>query len=230
MTPIRRFTPPVPAGRCGACEVVKDRPLAIERFRASVQGMPLEDRDYTRLIVKGNVMMTDARFERITNAEVVSESRGNALVAGLGIGLILGPMLERCTSVTVIEKESDVISLVAPSYTMASVIHADIFEWLPLKGTTYDVIYFDIWPNICRDDIKESTALPEWRSTSTTPPIFEYREGDKVLGRFRADDHYEFYVDMDGHRLSKRFDEAKAAIERRVGVDVEVKGQQRLSL
>lgn len=36
---------------------------------------------------------------------------------------------------------------------------ADIFTWSPPKGTKYDVTYFDIWPDICTDSLKEIARL-----------------------------------------------------------------------
>jgi spermidine synthase len=64
-------------------------------------------------------------------------------------------------SVTVIEKYQDVIDLVAPHYAhpKLTVICADIYEWTPPKGTVYDTIYFDIWPNICTDNLKDMEKL-----------------------------------------------------------------------
>jgi hypothetical protein len=41
-----------------------------------------------------------------------------------------------------------------------TVITADIFKWRPMpKCMTYNVIYFDIWPDICTDSLKDMTRL-----------------------------------------------------------------------
>lgn len=103
--------------------------------------------------------MTDAEFERKTNSDFMSKAQGDVLIAGLGIGLILDPLFEHCSSVTVIEKNADVIALVAKHYQKATVIHADIFDWTPPAGTKYQTIYFDIWPDFGEDQIDEGKTL-----------------------------------------------------------------------
>lgn len=125
----------------------------------AMRGQPLTRDRYCRLIVKGNVMMTDAEFERRTNLVAIRNCKGDALVAGLGIGLILAPFCSKCSSVTVVENNEDVISLVSPKYPGAKVVHGDIFSWSPEKGQKFDTIYFDIWPGFSMDDVDEAKNL-----------------------------------------------------------------------
>ena len=77
--------------------------------------------------------------------------------------MILTEILEKkeVESVTVIEKYNDVISLVAPSFNSPKlkIINADIMNWKPEKGEVYDTIYFDIWPDICVDNLEEIKTL-----------------------------------------------------------------------
>ncbi|MEN6313275.1 MAG: rRNA adenine N-6-methyltransferase family protein [Clostridiaceae bacterium] len=118
---------------------------------------------YTRLIVNGHIMMSNTPMEKGTNIDVIRFSHGKVLIAGLGIGMILTEILEneKVESVTVIEKYKDVIDLVAPSFNSPKlkIIHADIMEWKPDKGDYYDTIYFDIWPDICTDNLDEIKTL-----------------------------------------------------------------------
>lgn len=147
----------VPPAAKGVARIVHDRPSEMARLRGAMRGQLLGRDQYARLLIRERVVMTDAEFERRTNADVVLHAKGDALVAGLGIGLILDPLLERCASVTVIEKEQDVIDLVGPSFPKAKIICADIFELKP-EGK-FDLIYFDIWPDICDDDLEEAKLL-----------------------------------------------------------------------
>jgi hypothetical protein len=39
------------------------------------------------------------------------------------------------------------------------VIQADAFSWKPPRGELYDVIYFDIWADICTDNLPEISKL-----------------------------------------------------------------------
>jgi hypothetical protein len=106
---------------------------------------------YARLMVNRSVVMSDTRFEKLTNYEVVSRAHGRVLIAGLGLGMILHPILRKgeVKSVVVVEKHRDVIDLVTPHYSSRKlrVVCADIFEWVPEPGEKFDVIYFDIWPD-----------------------------------------------------------------------------------
>lgn len=149
----------VPPAERGRAKIVHDTPSAMDRLQGSLHGQPLTRDKYCRLFVGSSVMMTDAEFERRTNISPICEARGHALIAGLGIGLILKPFIEKCESVTVIEKEDDVIALVAPYFPSVTVIHADIFEWLPDRGMKFDTIYFDIWADVCPDDLEADKLL-----------------------------------------------------------------------
>lgn len=149
------FTP----AKKGTAEIRIDEPSQLVRMRAAMDGQPLTAAKFVRLLVNGSVMMTDADFEKRTNVGPISSAHGDALVAGLGIGLILAGLVARCRSVTVIENNADVIALVAKRFKKVRVIHADIFEWQPPKQAQFDFIYFDIWPEINPDELKQARAL-----------------------------------------------------------------------
>lgn len=121
---------------------------------------------YCGLKVGGHLMMSDTHHERMTNATAVRMARGRVLIAGLGLGWILHPILAKpeVTSVTVVEMSADVIALVAPSLAKYGdrlrIVHSDIHLWLRVRDTgTWDTIYFDIWGDICTDDLREHAAL-----------------------------------------------------------------------
>jgi len=119
---------------------------------------------YAQLVVDGMLMMSDTDMERRSNREVVWQARGHVFIAGLGIGMILHPILEnpKVTKVTVVEKYADVIKLVGPTLPhqeKLTFVEADVLDWKPAKGTKYDVIYHDIWPTISTDNLKEMALL-----------------------------------------------------------------------
>lgn len=153
----------IPQGKFGSAEIVHDRPSRMEIMRASFKGIHTEDRVHTRLLINGGVIMTDAAFEKRTNVDVVLAARGDVLIAGLGIGLILVPILAKkeVKRVVVVEKNADVIFLVEPHlrHKKLQVIHADIFEFSPTADWKFDTIYFDIWPDICGDNLGQMKSL-----------------------------------------------------------------------
>jgi hypothetical protein len=68
--------------------------------------------------------------------------------------------------ITVVEKSQDVIDMVEPQlaafcgslWEKVSVVHSDIDEWRPPRGTKFNVIYFDIWPS-CGNDMEHKNKL-----------------------------------------------------------------------
>lgn len=169
----------IPAGVLGVAKVVHDTPDGLTRMRAAMHGQALSAETYTRLFVDGQLWMTDAEFECRTNNAFVWEAKGDVLIAGLGLGLILNPVLkkESVTSVTVLEISPDVVAMIGPLYqhSKLTVIHADVKVW-SLPKRSFDFIYFDIWADVPNSDNREEiTALKR-----------RYRASLKTGGRTRA--------------------------------------------
>jgi spermidine synthase len=143
-------------------------------MRAAINARRSEEVDagnYVKLYVDGALAMSDTRMEQDSNYEFLYQANGHVLVAGLGIGLILLPALQKkeVKSIEVVEKSADVIHAVEMqlrSYIMNqklnrkwSVIQGDIFKYKPERGKKWDTIYFDIWYDICGDNLEEITKL-----------------------------------------------------------------------
>jgi hypothetical protein len=147
-------------------EVVKMERMRAMFNRRNFEVIGLEAGTYVKLVDKhrSEIVMSDTGMEIYTNRNFVRNSNGNVLIGGLGIGYVLTEISkkESVKSITVIEKFKEVIDLVLPQLPEmpnVQVIHADIFEWLPEKGTKYDTIYFDIWNNITSDNYPEMKKL-----------------------------------------------------------------------
>jgi hypothetical protein len=66
--------------------------------------------------------------------------------------------------VTVIENSPDVIALVGPTLKerygdRLEIIEADAFTYKPPKGIKYSVVWHDIWPDLCEDNLKGMGTL-----------------------------------------------------------------------
>jgi spermidine synthase len=158
----------IPVGKSGIAEVkrfwVDEQAFSYMRMRESAtcgreSAIPIGS--YIQLLIQNKVVMSDTELEETTNLQVVLQAHGDVLIAGLGLGYILIPILakEYVKSVLVVEKHQDVINLVEPHirHPKLTVVNGDIFTFK--TKATFDTIYFDIWPNICRDNLPEMKRL-----------------------------------------------------------------------
>lgn len=183
------FTPMidvVPQGSSGNARVehyeVSKEDSAFTAIRAMMHpGEYVRPGKYCRLIVNNHIMMSDTSMEQRTNRDLVWNSTGHVFIAGLGIGMVLVPLVmkDEVVSITVVEKNPDVIKLVAPHFTPTapwwvqnghahklhklSVYEGDCFTWDAAQAMgskpTFDVIYFDIWPDKCTSNLDDLTVL-----------------------------------------------------------------------
>ena len=140
---------------------------------------------YVKLTYMGEVVMSNTPMERRTNASFVANAYGDVLIGGLGIGMIVMSIQahEKVKSITIIEKNQEVIDLVAsqlPFNSKVRIIHADVFEWKPERGQRFDCIYMDIW-NYINEDVYHDEMKPLKRkyghylkSIALSPGRFNY--------------------------------------------------------
>jgi len=124
------------------------------------------------------VIMSNTPMELKTNQEFIDKANGDVLIAGLGLGLVLLAIQDKqnIKTITVIEKEQEIIDLVKPQLPLndkVMIIKADIFNWTTDKK--FDTIYFDIWNNICGDNYPEMVKLHrkfKWKLNRNNPNCF----------------------------------------------------------
>lgn len=160
----------IPEGKIGTAEVkyyeISDEFSKMTKFRAVINHRPHDfcpPGKYVKLLIDGQIAMSDTFMEVNTNMDIIKRAKGNVLIAGLGLGAILVPILKKpeVKSVLVVENSLDVIHLVYPyiSHHKLVVIAANIFHWTPDFNTRFDTIYFDIWPSINTDNLEEIYRL-----------------------------------------------------------------------
>ncbi|MBD5357424.1 MAG: hypothetical protein HDR88_10540 [Bacteroides sp.] len=118
--------------------------------------------EYWGLYRSGKVIMSNTPSEIDDHWKFIQKASGKVLVGGLGLGMVLKCLLDKTsvTKVTVVEKSSDVINLVASSYTndpRVEIVNADIFEYKPTER--YDCAWFDIWDDISGEEYPEMKKL-----------------------------------------------------------------------
>jgi len=135
---------------------------------------------YARLRFGRKIWMTDTSMERDACRDVLLNAHGEVLIAGLGLGMVIAGLIHvpEVKHITVVENHPDVIALVEPALqrwaglSRADRFHieqGDIFYWRPPRGVRYDTIYFDIWPDISRDNLPEVKKLRNKFRNRLTP-------------------------------------------------------------
>ena len=125
---------------------------------------------HTRLIHEHyGVVMSDSAPEIFDLLQYTDKLTGRILVSGLGLGMVLHILtqVERYSgnveSITVLEKDGDVVELVAAHYRALDkrieIINADIFEWQPPNGARWDSAWHDIWPDIAPHNLPDMDRL-----------------------------------------------------------------------
>lgn len=112
-------------------------------------------------------MMSNHEFEMLTNQKFLDNAKGDVLVFGLGIGLIIFPLLKdtEIKSITIVETDSGLIDEVFPiiiqndTDAKVSVYMEDAFKFETDK--MFDTIYFDIWSVIDQSAFSEMRLFSE---------------------------------------------------------------------
>lgn len=123
-----------------------------------------EEGTYTTLKHFQSIIMSDTPMEVRTCQNAVENAHGNVLIAGLGLGIVLLEIQAKTSieSITVIEKNKEVLELIVkylPIKDFVKIVRDDIFKWLPNKNIKFNTIYFDIWDDLCGDNYEEMKEL-----------------------------------------------------------------------
>jgi hypothetical protein len=200
----------VPEGESGDWKierfVISEEEAVFGRIRAAVNGRGgIVAGTYTRLTRGRTIVMSDTPDEMRDHYAPVVNAKGRVLIVGLGIGMVLDACLskEGVEHVTVVEMSPDVIKLSGPHYQekygdRLTIIEANIFEWKPPKGEKWDVAWFDIWDDLCEDNLPEMTKLKRkfgrraaWKGCWSEREVRRRRDRERlhhrhVVGQARA--------------------------------------------
>ncbi len=126
------------------------------------RGMPVGE-EFTRLMRDSTLVMSDTPAEMRDHYEAVLQAKGSCLINGLGLGMVLKAVLKKpeVTDVTVVELSQEVIEMVSPHYqdTRVTFVNEDALAYEPPKGKRYQMIWHDIWDNICSDNLPQMQKL-----------------------------------------------------------------------
>lgn len=135
---------------------------SIESIRLSMQGRGVKPGTYTKLERDRILVMTDTPAEMRDHSFAVSDAEGRVLIGGLGIGMVLQAIAKKpeVNHIVVFEREQEVVDLVWPHYKAMfgdkiSIEVCDVMTRKPKKDERYDFAWWDIWDNICGDNVMD---------------------------------------------------------------------------
>lgn len=158
----------VPEAQIGNYKIVKkdipDNP--IEKWRYVSTGRNYVPGTYTFLFRNNTLVMSDTPDEMKDHYPAVRNAKGHCLIVGLGIGVVLNAVLKKpeVEKVTVVELAPEVLELVAAHYNelypgKIEFVQADILAWKPPKDVYYNMVWFDIWDDLCIDNLEQMAKL-----------------------------------------------------------------------
>lgn len=160
---------------------------------------------YTRLIVDGELWMSDTRDEQTDHYVAISAFKrcnngARVLITGLGIGMVLGAALKfpNIAQVDVVELDPDVIEIVGPHYERMArqngktlrIIQGDAHnrrKCFP-DGDTWHAAWHDIWPTITSDNLPSMLTITRRYMRHTQWQGFWCRDECKRLRRKENDE------------------------------------------
>jgi len=154
----------VPDGQSGEWRVetfkVTPREASFANLRASIGNSleAVEAGTYKRLVRSTTTVMSNTPMELDTNRPIIHAAKGNVLINGLGLGMVLSAILGKVNHITVIEKSPDVIKLVRPSFVdpRITIIEADAMaERLAAMSDR------DAWAHLLRAEGYPNTTIGE---------------------------------------------------------------------
>jgi len=156
---------PIPDGERGNWKVstIEVTEVQAQLHNCNCHGRPVDAGTYKSLSRNGYVIMSNTPMEIYDHLEFIYQAKGDVLINGLGLAMCIFGILEKpeVQSITVIEKEQDVIDLVAPHIKSkkVKVIHCDAFDYQIPKGKKYNAVWHDIWDDLNPDNLTEMTKL-----------------------------------------------------------------------
>ena len=165
------FRVKVPLGKSGPWTVRRFRTeMNIAYLRFARDGRAPGLGEFTALNHKNRgIVMSDTCPEINDVKPYLYDLKGDVLITGLGLGMVPHILTKvqrfstQVKSITIIEKDADVIKLTAEHYIKSDrrikIIHADALTLTLPKGSNFDSAWHDIWDEICEDNRQEMTAM-----------------------------------------------------------------------
>jgi len=161
----KSFLVTIPLRRQGPWEVHKiEVELDLSNLRMMRDGRGCYPGTYTQLVHKTRgTVMSDTTAEADDAIPFVRQAKGRVLIHGLGLGAVLQAVLAKTevAHVDVVEIDADIIALVGDHYNCErlTIHHGDALTYKWPRGTRWNIVWHDIWDNICTDNLPTMKRL-----------------------------------------------------------------------
>lgn len=116
---------------------------------------------------KHGCIMSSNAHEIFSCKSFIDQAYGDVLNFGLGLGIIIFPLLNDpiVKSIKIIESDEDLIKMISPLIKLrdynnkVSIIHGDAFTFHKNLQEKFDTIFFDIWPILDINALKDMEYL-----------------------------------------------------------------------
>jgi hypothetical protein len=163
--PHRKYRCQIPNGEKGPWRIEEfEVEVDISLMRMMRDGRGTPPGKYKRLMHKTRgVIMSDTDAELGDLRRLFSRAYGRVLIHGLGLGVAVAGCLQidNVTKVDVVEIDGDVIDLVGSHIKdeRLTIHHDDATKRKWPKDAFWNVVWHDIWDNICGDNLAEMRRL-----------------------------------------------------------------------
>ena len=123
------------------------------------------------LFENGKLVMTSTEFELLTNKPFLNNAFGDVLIFGLGLGLIVYPLLNDniINSIKIVELSPNIISYIGNKIkendinNKVTIFSGDAYNYFNYmnENEKYDTIYFDFWLELNENNINEITTIKD---------------------------------------------------------------------
>jgi hypothetical protein len=123
-------------------------------------------------LTKNNeIVMNTTEFELLTNKEFLEKSNGDILIIGLGLGMVVYPLLNdpNVTSIKIIENDPTLIQYIGnkisnyDNLNKVTIISGDAYTYHNVMDINekYDTIFLDFWTQLNKENVEEVTTIKE---------------------------------------------------------------------
>lgn len=142
------------------------------------------------------VIMSDTPAEIRDHFLFVLHAFGDILINGLGLGIVLQALLQKTnvSSITVVEIDSDVITLIGKHFDdpRLTIVNADAEKYDPGRGVKFHSVWHDIWNAMSLENVQSISKLNRRYGQRLHSNGFQSYWGKSDMERMKREDRIQY--------------------------------------